>query len=277
MSTPQITLNDGRSIPQIGTGTWPLTETEVPSVVATAIEVGYRHIDTAAAYGNERGVGVGIRRSGLSRDALFVTTKIGNDHHGRKQTRQALEESLRRLGDDHVDLALIHWPMPQVGKYVETWETLIDLQQEGKAGSIGVSNFRPEHLDRIIRSTGVTPAVNQIEVNPVVAHRELRKATRARGIAIESWSPLGPSTNLLQDDTVGAIATRLGKTPAQVILRWHVEHGLIVIPKSASAERLRQNFEIFGFTLEADDNAALDGLDRGTPAFYSAQLAGDQN
>ncbi len=276
MSRPLITLNDGRTIPQIGAGTWPLTETEVPSVVVAAIEAGYRHIDTAAAYGNERGVGEGIRRSGLHRDAIFVTTKISNDHHGRKQTRQALEGSLRRLGDDHVDLALIHWPMPQVGKYVETWETLIELQQEGKARSIGVSNFRADHLDRIIRSTGITPAVNQIEVNPVVAHRELRKVTRERGIAIESWSPLGPSTSLLQDDTVGAIATRIGKTPAQVILRWHVEHDLIVIPKSASAERLQQNLDVFDFTLEAEDMTALDGLDQGTPASYAPQLAGDR-
>ncbi|WP_144762653.1 aldo/keto reductase [Curtobacterium sp. 9128] len=275
MNAPLITLNDGRTIPQIGAGTWPLSESEVPAVVAAAIEVGYRHIDTAAAYGNERGVGEGIRRSGLPREDVFVTTKIGNDNHGRKKTRHALAQSLRRLGDDHVDLALIHWPMPQVGKYIETWEALIELQQEGKVGSIGVSNFRPEHLDRIIRSTGVTPVVNQIEVNPVVAHKDLRAATLSRGIAIESWSPLGPSTNALQDETVTAIATRLGKTPAQVILRWHVEHGLIVIPKSASTERLRQNHDVFDFTLDAADIAAIDGLDRGTPASYATQLAGD--
>ncbi len=165
--------------------------------------------------------------------------------------------------------------MPQVGKYVETWEALIELQQEGKVGSIGVSNFRPEHLDRIIRSTGVTPVVNQIEVNPVVAHKDLRAATLSRGIAIESWSPLGPSTNALQDETVTAIATRLRKTPAQVILRWHVEHGLIVIRNQRLRNVSGKTTTCFDFTLDAADIAAIDGLDRGTPASYATQLAGD--
>ncbi|UKF32474.1 aldo/keto reductase [Clavibacter phaseoli] len=275
MDTPDLALNDGRTIPQIGLGTYPLTDDEVREVVVTAVEVGYRHIDTAAIYGNERGVGEGVRRCGLPRAELFITTKIGNDDHGRRRTRRALEESLRRLGDDHVELALIHWPMPSQDQYVETWETLIELQREGKARSIGVSNFRPEHLDRIIQSTGVTPAVNQIEVNPVVAHRELRAATAARGIAVESWSPLGPSLDLLQHPVVLDIAERSVSTPAQVILRWHLAHGLIVIPKSASEDRLRQNLRALDATLSAADMAALDGMDQGSAARYDPPLAGD--
>ncbi|QKV75813.1 aldo/keto reductase [Amycolatopsis sp. Hca4] len=274
MTTPSLALNDGRTIPRIGAGTWPVSDRDAPTVVHAALEAGFRHIDTAAAYGNESGVGTGIRTGGVEREDLFLTTKIGNNDHGRRRAARALEESLRRLQTDYVDLALIHWPMPGIGLYEETWQALIDLREAGKARSIGVSNFRPEHLDRIIRSTGVTPAVNQIEVNPIVAHRDLRKATIDRGIVVESWSPLGPSTNLLGEPALATIAAKQDRTPAQIILRWHLDHGLVVIPKSSSPQRLRENIAVTDFTLDEDDHATLDGFDQASPARYSAHLAG---
>jgi 2,5-diketo-D-gluconate reductase A len=275
-AVPSVPLNDGHAIPQLGAGTWPLSDDEVPRVVRAALDIGFRHFDTAAAYGNERGVGEGIRTSPVPREDIFLTTKIGNGEHGRRRAADALDASLRRLGQDYVDLVLIHWPMPGLDLYAETWEALIEAKQAGKARSIGVSNFRPEHLDRIIRSSGVTPAVNQIEVNPIVQHRDLRQDSTERGIVVESWSPLAPSTSLLSDPRLAAVAARYGKSPAQVVLRWHIEHGLVVIPKSASPGRLRENVEVFDFTLTAEDLELLDSFDQNAPARYASHLAGDR-
>jgi len=274
MNLPVLVLNDGHEIPQLGIGTWPLSSTELPAVLETAFEAGYRHVDTAAAYGNEVGVGEGVRATGLRRDELFVTTKIGNDDHGFGEARRALDESLERLGLDYVDLALIHWPMPAKNQFERTWDALVTLREEGKARSIGVSNFRPEHLDRIIRTSGVTPAVNQIEVNPVVSHRELRAATTRRGIVVESWSPLGPGTGLLQDSRLQGVAEKHNKTVGQVVIRWHIQNNLVVIPKSATPQRIRENIDVFDFQLDDDDLLILEAFDQGHPATYSAHLAG---
>lgn len=275
MSTPSLRLNDGREIPQIGIGTWPLRDDELPAVITSAIDAGYRHIDTAAAYGNEAGVGQGISDSGIAREELFVTTKIGNDAHGDAATPKALAESLERLGLDYVDLILIHWPMPATDKFVAAWKALIGRQNAGDARSIGVSNFRPAHLTRLKEETGVVPAVNQIEVNPVVTHDALRRFNAELGIVTEAWSPLAPGTDLLNDPRIAGIAEKHGKTPGQVVLRWHVELGLVVIPKSATPSRIRENIEIFDFSLDADDLTVFSGFDRGFPATYAPRLAGD--
>jgi 2,5-diketo-D-gluconate reductase A len=255
-----LTFNDGRTSPQVGLGVWQTPNDTAVQVVKTALDAGYRHIDTAAAYRNEKGVGEGIKASGLSREDVFVTTKLWNDNQGHDETLVAAEKSLGRLGLEYLDLYLIHWPAPAKGLYVESWKALVRLQQEGRVKSIGVSNFAAEHLDRIIGETGVAPAINQIELHPRFQQRALREANTARGVLTESWSPLGQG-QLLSDPVIAGIAARHGKTPAQVIIRWHVDSGLVVIPKSVTPERIVQNFGVFDFQLDEADKAAIAGLD----------------
>jgi 2,5-diketo-D-gluconate reductase A len=232
-------------------------------VVSTALEVGYRHIDTAEAYRNEEGVGRAIAASGLPRDELYVTTKLWNSHQGRDSARRAVAGSLRRLGLDHVDLYLIHWPVPSQDLYVETWRAFEELKAEGSTTSIGVSNFQRSHLERLLAEIETTPAVNQVELHPYFQQRELRAYHQEHGIATEDWSPLGQGGEVLEDPTIVAIAEGHGRTPAQVIIRWHLQLGNVVIPKSVTPERIGSNIEIFDFELSAEEMAAIDDLDRG--------------
>lgn len=256
----RLTLNDGRAIPQVGLGVWRTPANDAAVVVRTALEAGYRAVDTAAIYGNEAGVGAGVRASGVPRDDVFVTTKLWNESQGYDRALRAFDKSLERLGLDHVDLYLIHWPCPQQELYLESWKALIRLREDGRARSIGVSNFAPEHLDRIIHETGVVPAVNQIELHPRFQQASLRAANAAAGVLTESWSPLGQG-QILEDPVIAGLAAKHGVTPAQVVIRWHVQLGLIVIPKSVTPARIVQNLDVFGFVLDRDDMAAMASLD----------------
>jgi 2,5-diketo-D-gluconate reductase A len=259
-SIPSIALGGGIAIPQLGLGVWQTPQDETARIVHDAIDIGYRHIDTASLYGNEAGVGDGLRASGLPRDQVFVTTKIWNDDQGFDNTLKATEASLRRLKLDHVDLLLVHWPSPHRGLYVDSWRALLRVQQEGRARAIGVSNFEPEHIDRVIEATGVKPVLNQVELHPRFQQRRLREAHAARGIVTQAWSPLGQGT-LLTDRAITGIARKHGRTAAQVILRWHLQLGIVAIPKSVRRERLQENLDAAGFTLDAGDMAALAALD----------------
>ena len=258
-SQPTISLNDGNIIPQLGFGVWQVPNEEAAKVVGTAISTGYRSIDTAAIYGNEIGVGKAIAASPVQRTQLFITTKLWNDHH--TNARSALNESLSRLGLDHVDLYLIHWPKPRQNAYVEAWKALVKLREEGRAKSVGVSNFTVSHLKRIIDATGVAPSVNQIELHPRFQQKKLAAYHTEHGIITESWSPLGQGT-LLENPTLKALAQKHGRTPAQVVIRWHLDRGYIVIPKSVTPTRIRENFDVFDFSLDADDLAKIAALDR---------------
>jgi 2,5-diketo-D-gluconate reductase A len=258
---PAIFLNDGHTLPQLGLGTWQIADDDVPAVLDDAFAMGYRAIDTAAAYENERGVGEGIRRSGLPRQSLAITTKLANDRHGYDTALRAFDASLGRLGLDYVDLYLIHWPLPMHDLYVETWKALIEIKDQGRARSIGVSNFNVEHLERLLEETGTVPAVNQIELHPRFQQKALRNFHSDHGIATESWSPLGQAT-FLQDPVLGSLARKHGKSPAQIILRWHLDNGLIVIPKSAHAGRLQENIDVMDFKLDDDDMSEIAGMDR---------------
>jgi 2,5-diketo-D-gluconate reductase A len=263
---PTIHLNDGTDIPQLGFGVFLVPPEETQRTVEQAFEVGYRHIDTAQMYGNEAEVGAAIAASGLARDDLYITTKLNNGHHLPDDARRSFAESLEKLGLDHVDLFLIHWPLPTRydGDYVGTWQTMVELRDGGGTTSVGVSNFEPAHLDRIIDATGVVPAVNQIEVNPYFANETARAANARHGIATEAWSPIARG-GISGDETIGGIADRIGRTPAQVTLRWHVQRGDIVFPKSTHRERIEENFALFDFELTDDDMAAISALDRGEP------------
>ena len=257
----EITLNDGHGIPQLGLGTWPLDDAEVSDVIQTAAGLGYRHIDTAAKYRNERGVGAGIAATGLARDDFFVTTKLDGAFQGDDRAIAGLEGSLDRLGLDHVDLLLIHWPLPARGEFVSTWRTFIELRDRGLTRSIGVSNFKPDHLSTLIAETGVVPAVNQIQLNPFVDRTEERAANATHGIVTESWSPIGgDGASVLESPVVLDIAAATGKTPGQVVLRWHVQQGLVAIPKSRTASRLADNIAIFDFELTDAQLASITGL-----------------
>jgi 2,5-diketo-D-gluconate reductase A len=259
---PNLTLNDRREIPQLGFGVFQVPPEDTADVVATALATGYRAIDTAAAYQNEAGVAEGIARSDLDRDDVYVTTKLGNGDHGLDPGRRALESSLERLRTDHVDLYLIHWPIPTQDAYVETWQALCEARDAGRARSIGVSNFLPEHLERIIDATGVVPTVNQIELHPQFQQAELRRFHEEHGILTEAWSPLGQGA-ALQNPTIEEIANTLERTAAQVVLRWHVQLGNIVIPKSVTPARIEENFRIFDFELDDEQMEAIAGLDAG--------------
>ncbi|MFL5843091.1 MAG: aldo/keto reductase [Solirubrobacteraceae bacterium] len=262
MSVPTIALRNGTEIPQLGFGVFQIPPDDTAEVVGRAFAAGYRHIDTAAAYRNEKGVGEAVRSSGLAREDVFVTTKCWNSDQGRDAARRACEKSLERLGLDRVDLYLIHWPLPSKDLYLETWETLVELQAEGLATEIGVSNFHPQHLERIVGATGVTPAVNQVELQPYLQQSELRAEHERRGIVTESWSPLAQGA-VLDDPVITAIADEHGKTPGQVVLRWHLQLGCVVIPKSVTPSRIAENFDLFGFELTSDEMDRLAGLDRG--------------
>jgi len=254
-----VTLNDGRVMPQLGLGVWQTPQDITAEVVKTALAAGYRAIDTAAAYANERGVGEALKSA--PRDDIFVTTKLWNDNQGYDSTLVAFDKSLGRLGLDALDLYLIHWPAPRKGLYLDSWKALVRLKQEGRARSIGVSNFLPEHLERIIGETGVVPAVNQIELHPSFQQHALRAVHAKHGILTQSWSPLGQGRQL-SDPVIGEIAKKHGKTPAQTIIRWHLDSGLIVIPKSVTPSRIAENIAVFDFKLDADDMQRIAGLDR---------------
>jgi 2,5-diketo-D-gluconate reductase A len=259
---PIITFNDGNSIPQLGFGVWQVGNDEAVSVVGEAIRAGYRAIDTAQGYGNEEGVGKAVAASGLGRDEIFITSKLTNSQHGYDKTLTAFMGTLGKLGVDWIDLFLIHWPVPAQDKYAETWKAFVQLQKDGRIKSIGVSNFLPEHLERIIGETGVTPAVNQIELHPEFQQRDVRDFHKQHNIAIESYSPLGRG-KLLGNTVIGEIARKHGKSPAQTILRWHLQEGLIVIPKSVTPQRIADNIAVFDFELDADDLKRIASLDRG--------------
>ncbi|MEU6578446.1 aldo/keto reductase [Streptomyces sp. NPDC046805] len=258
-SIPAHTLNDGTTIPAIGLGTWPMDDVRAEEAVSGALGLGYRLVDTAANYHNETGVGRGIARSGVPREEVVVTTKLPGRHHGYAETLASFEESRQRLGLEYVDLYLIHWPLPRLDKYVDSWKAMIKLREDGLARSIGVSNFTPRHIARLEDETGVLPAVNQIELHPLFPQEERRAFHADKGILTESWSPLGRGRLPLHEPAVVAIAEELGVTPAQVVLRWHIQLGVVPIPKSAAPERQRENLDVFGFRLDPAQVAAISG------------------
>lgn len=259
---PRVTLNDGSSIPQLGFGVYKIPEAETVDAVLAALDAGYRHIDTAAFYENERGVGEGVRRSGLDRDDVYVTTKVWWTENGYDSTLRSFDASLERLGFEAIDLFLIHWPAPKHDKYVDTWRALERIREEGRARSIGVANFHPHHLERLAAETAVVPAVNQVELHPWLPQREVRRYDREHGIVTEAWSPLARG-RVLGDPTLGALAEKHGVSPAQVVIRWQLQLGNVVIPKSSTPARIRENLEVFGFTLDTDDLAAIAALETG--------------
>jgi len=264
MTVPTITLNDGRTIPQLGFGVFKVDPAETERIVTDALEAGYRHIDTAAVYGNEEGVGAAIAKSGIPREELFVTTKLWNSDQGTQSAFDAIDLSLAKLGLDHVDLYLIHWPRPDLDRYLETWLAMEQIRDAGKAVSIGVSNFHVPHLEKLAAGSSTVPAINQIELHPTFQQRELRAYGAEHGIAIESWGPLGQGKyDLFGLPAIAEAAAAHGVSPAQVVIRWHLQSGIIVFPKSNSAERMRQNFDVFGFELSAEQMAASDALDAG--------------
>lgn len=263
MTVPQITLDDGVQIPQLGFGTWQIPPAEARDRVAEALEVGYRHIDTAQMYGNEAGVGEAIAASGLARDEVFVTTKLNNNRHAPEQVGPALDASLERLGLEQVDMFLIHWPLPMIEiDYVDTWRAMTEVLADGRARAIGVSNFQPTHLRRIIDATGVVPAVNQIEVHPYFAQDDLREFGASLSIATEAWSPLAQG-QVFDDERLAVIAERVGRSVSQVVLRWAIQRGDIVFPKASSVPRIAENFALFDFELSDEDMAAISALDEG--------------
>jgi 2,5-diketo-D-gluconate reductase A len=259
---PLVEMNDGRSIPVIGFGVWQVPDDVVVDATVKALEVGYRHIDTAYLYHNERGVGEALRRSELDRDDVFVTTKVWNTDHGYDQTLRAFDKSTGLLGIDEVDLYLIHWPTPARDVYLESWRALIRLREEGRARSIGVSNFHDAHLRKIIDETGVIPAINQIELHPWLPQTELRDIDARLGIRTEAWSPLG-SGRLIDDPVIAEVSAKHGKSPAQVMVRWSIQLGNIVLPKSVTPERIEQNIDVFDFQLDDADMAAIATLESG--------------
>lgn len=258
----QVKFNDGRSIPQLGYGVWQVDDAVAGDVVGRALEAGYRHIDTAAIYGNEAGVGRAIAASSVPREEVFLTTKLWNTDQGYESVFAALDASLQRLGTDYVDLYLIHWAKPQAGKYLDSWRALIELAQRGKARSIGVSNFPQEQLREIITATGVVPAIHQIELHPYFSQKQLRAVHAKYGIVTEAWSPLGQGGALLGDPVIGEIAGKYGVSPAQVVLAWHMAHGIVAIPKSVTPERIAENFAAAELKLDAADITAIDALTR---------------
>ncbi len=264
MDIPNLTLNDGRTIPQLGLGVYQVDPGDTERVVSQALEVGYRHIDTAQMYGNEDGVGKAIAAADLDRHELFITSKLNNGFHRPEDARREFDTSLARLGLDQIDLFLIHWPLPTRydGDYVSTWKTLIEFKESGRARSIGVSNFQVDHLATLAAQTSVVPAVNQIEVHPYFGNAEVRAANSAAGITTEAWAPIAQGA-ALDEPAITEIASKLDRTPAQVILRWHIQRGDVVFPKTVTPSRMAENFAIFDFELGSDDVALIDGLDQG--------------
>ena len=264
MTVPSIGLNDGHEIPQLGFGVFQIPPPETVDAVLIALDVGYRHIDTAEMYGNEEGVGRAVRAAGLDRGEVYITSKLNNGYHRPDVARRAFESTLEALGYDYVDLFLIHWPLPTLydGDFVSTWRTLEEFKADGRARSIGVSNFQVAHLERLIRETDTVPAVNQIELHPYFQNREVAAFDREHGIATEAWAPIAQG-KVLDDPTLTGVAERYGRSVAQIVLRWHIQHGMIVFPKSVTPERIRENIAIFDFELEPVDVEAIDALDRG--------------
>ncbi|GAA3547880.1 aldo/keto reductase [Nonomuraea rosea] len=252
---------DGVQIPQLGFGVWQIPADEAEQSVTAALEAGYRHIDTAAAYGNEEGVGRAVRASGLPREKVFVTTKLWNGDHGR--AAEAFDESLSRLGLDYIDLFLIHWPVPQQDKYVQAWKAMEKIYRDGRVKAIGTSNFTVQALTRLMEEGEIQPSINQIELHPYLQQREMRAFHEANGILTEAWSPLGQGKGLLADPALAVLSDKYGKTPAQIVLRWHLQLGNVVIPKSATPSRIAENIDVFGFILDAEDMAAIGALNRG--------------
>jgi 2,5-diketo-D-gluconate reductase A len=263
-TAPTVTLLHGAAMPRLGLGTWPMNDRQVEQAVVTAVEAGYRLFDTAENYGNERGVGRGLRRSGVPRDELFVTTKFNKGWHGVQLVGQVFEQSAERLGVDYIDLLLIHWPNPRQKRYVQAWQGLIGLLETGSVRAIGTSNFKVAHLERLIAETGVVPDVNQIELSPALTRDGVRQFHADHGIVTESWGPMGgQGAAILSQPVVVDLAERYGRTPAQIVLRWHIDLGLVTVPKSTDPKRMAQNIAIFDFALSPDDIAALSALDRG--------------
>jgi 2,5-diketo-D-gluconate reductase A len=273
---PMIGFRDGFAMPQLGYGTWQIPDAVAPQFVGEALRLGYRSIDTAQGYGNEAGIGIAIRKADLPRNELFVTSKLRNGAHARDLALAAFDDTMLKLGLEQLDLFLIHWPVPNQNKFVEAWSALIELQKQGRIRSIGVSNFDPGHIDRLIKETGVTPVVNQIELHPRFQQLDKRGYHKRNNIKLQSWSPLGPGTRstlwwttygpptaggLLEDPAILAIAERHHKSPAQVIIRWHLDEGLMLYPKSTDPNRIAQNFEVFDFTLDAEDRYRIEALD----------------
>ena len=262
LPSPLLLMNDGHSIPQLGLGVYKVADAVAADTVQVALEAGYRHLDTATLYENERGVGQGVARSGVDRAELFVTTKVWNDQHGYDQTLRAFDESLQKLGLDYVDLYLIHWPAPRQDKYLETYRALETLRADGRARSIGVSNFHTHHLDRLLQNTAVVPVVNQVELHPWLPQTAVRGYDAAHGILTEAWSPLARG-RAIGNPVLDAIGAKHGRSAAQVVLRWHVELGNVVIPKSVTPERIRANLDVFDFALDDDDRTRIASLDSG--------------
>lgn len=260
---PTLELNDGHRIPALGLGTYSLDGDAGVAAVGAAISSGYRLLDTALNYGNEDAVGRAVRESDVPRDAFVVTSKLPGRHHGYDEAHRSVDETLANLGLDHLDLYLIHWPNPSVDRFVETWKAFVDLRDSGKVRSIGVSNFTPEHLDRILDATGVAPAVNQVELHPYFPQAELRAVHERLGIVTESWSPLAKQSELLTEEPVTAAAAAHGVSAGQVVLRWHVQLGAVPVPKSGDPDRQRENLDVFGFTLTDDEVQAISALERG--------------
>ena len=274
---PQITLRDGNVMPQLGFGTWQIAAADCGKVVGEAIGVGYRSIDTAQGYDNEDGVGRAIRDSGVPRAEFFITSKLRNGAHSRELALRSFDETMTKLGIEQIDMFMIHWPVPEQNLYVEAWKTLVELQQQGHIRSLGVSNFDPEHIDRITKEIGIAPVVNQIELHPLFQQRDKRGYHLRRNIRIQSWSPLGPGTtssswwwrygrttpgNLLEDTAIAGIARKYGKTPAQIVIRWHLDDGLILFPKSIRFDRIAENFAVFDFALDAEDMYRIEAIDQ---------------
>ncbi len=264
MSIPTITLHDGTRIPQLGFGVFQIPPEDTAEAVTQAFEIGYRHIDTAQMYQNEKGVGEAIASTGIDRDELYVTSKLNNGFHKPDDARRAFDNTMSALGLDKIDLFLIHWPLPTQydGDYVSTWQTMLEFVEDGRAASVGVSNFQPEHLDRIVKETDKAPVINQIEVHPYFANEAAREASHRHQVAVEAWSPIAQG-DVLDDGTITTIADEVGKSTAQVTLRWHVQRGDIVFPKSVTPARMKENFEIFDFELTGDQMSRIDGLDKG--------------
>jgi 2,5-diketo-D-gluconate reductase A len=261
---PTIELNNGVALPQLGFGVFLVPPGETEAAVATALSTGYRHIDTARLYENEGEVGAAIAKSGIPRDEIFVTTKLWNSDQGYDAARAAFDKSLEQLGFDYVDLYLVHWPLPKLDRYVETWRALEKIAGEGRARAIGVSNFQIPHLQRLLDETGTVPAVNQVELHPHLTQAPLRAFHAQHGIVTEAWSPLARGGSVLTDPRIGAIAAAHGKTPAQVVLHWHIQVGNVVIPKSVTPSRIAENLDVFGFTLTDDEVATIESLNADT-------------
>jgi 2,5-diketo-D-gluconate reductase A len=274
MTVPTIKLNDGHDIPQLGFGVFKVDPDQTERIVSDALEAGYRHIDTAAVYGNEVGVGRAIAASGIPRDELFITTKLWNSDQGTQSAFDAIDLSLEKLQLDRVDLYLIHWPRPDLDRYLETWLAMEQIRDDGKVTSIGVSNFHRPHLEKIVAGSSTVPAVDQLELHPTFQQRELRAWGAEHGMAIEAWGPLGQGKyDLLGMPAITQVAAAHGVTPAQVVIRWHLQSGIIVFPKSNSAVRMRENFDVFGFELSPDELASIDALDAGNRVGADPEMA----